>query len=110
MELLQELCVLMSFACSAAIACLLAPRVGATTVVLWSYALPESTVLFLVGGGLIVLASLVRRLYPVGDVPGPKSIQVVLWMSPPQVADHLAPVGSHEFSEPAESDYSATVV
>jgi hypothetical protein len=100
----------MSFRLGKFVACWLAPRVGATTVVLRSYAVPESALLFLVGGGLIVLASLVRRLYPVGAVAAPKSIQVSLWISPPQMAEHLAADDTDEFGERAETDFSATVV
>lgn len=106
----QELSVLMPFRFGSVVACLLAPRVGATTLVLRSYAVPESTLLFLVGGGLIVLASLVRRLYPLGEVAAPKSIQVHLWMSPPQRAEQFADGDRAEFVETAEPDYRTTVV
>jgi hypothetical protein len=73
----------------AALVCLLAPKTGATTI-LRSSAVPEFKLLFLVGGGLVVLAGLVRRLYPLGVAPAPKSIQVLLWISPQEIAEHLS--------------------
>jgi hypothetical protein len=42
------------------------------------------------GGGLIVLASLVRRLYPIGGVVAPKSMQVMLWIAPDEIAAQLS--------------------
>ena len=57
--------------------------------------------LLLLGGGLIVLASLVRRLYPLGGMVVPKSMQVILCISPAEIADQLATpgeaVGRHSF-------------
>jgi hypothetical protein len=72
------------------LACFLAHTDGARTEILHSSTLPESKMLILLGGGLIVLASLVRRLYPLGGVVAPKSMQVILWISPEEVMDHLA--------------------
>jgi len=72
------------------LACFLANTDGARTQILRSSAIPESKMLILLGGGLIVLASLVRRLYPLGGIVAPKSMQVILWISPEEVVDHLA--------------------
>jgi hypothetical protein len=71
------------------LACLLAHTDGARTEILRSSTFPESKVLILLGGGLIALASLVRRLYPLGGIVAPKSMQVILWISPAEVAEHL---------------------
>jgi hypothetical protein len=71
------------------VACFLA-RGGAGAVILRASALPEPELLLLLGGGLIVLASLVRRLYPLGGVAAPKSMQVILWIAPEEVAEHLS--------------------
>jgi hypothetical protein len=70
--------------------CFLAHTDGARTQILRSSAFPESKMLILLGGGLIVLASLVRRLYPSGGIVAPKSMQVMLWISPEEVVEHLA--------------------
>ena len=72
------------------LACFLANTDGARTQILRSSAIPESKMLILLGGGLIVLASLVRRLFPLGGIVAPKSMQVILWISPEEVVDHLA--------------------
>jgi hypothetical protein len=74
----------------AGLACFLAQTNGARVEILRSATFPESKVLILLGGGLIVLASLVRRLYPMGGVAAPKSMQVVLWIAPAEIADQLA--------------------
>jgi hypothetical protein len=74
----------------ASFACFLAHTNSARVEILRSSTLPESKVLILLGGGLIVLASLVRRLYPVGGVAAPKSMQVILCISPTEVADQFA--------------------
>lgn len=73
-----------------ALASFLAHTGAQRTVILHSSTLPESKLLFLLGGGLVVLASLVRRLYPVGGVAAPKSLQVILWISPKEIAEHLS--------------------
>jgi hypothetical protein len=75
---------------STAFVCLFAPRSGATIITLGSSAVPEFKLLFLVGGGLVVLASLVRRLYPLGGIPAPKSLQIVVHISPQEIAEHLS--------------------
>jgi hypothetical protein len=72
------------------LACLLANTSGARTEILRSSTLPESKMLILLGGSLIVLASLVRRLYPLGGLVAPKSMQVILWISPEEVVEHLS--------------------
>jgi hypothetical protein len=72
------------------LACFLAHTGGARTEILRSSTIPESGMLILLGGGLIVLASLVRRLYPLGGVVAPKSMQVILWISPEEVVEHLS--------------------
>lgn len=72
------------------LACFLAHSTGARTEILRSSTFPESKMLILLGGGLIVLASLVRRLYPLGGIVAPKSMQVILWISPEEVVDQLA--------------------
>jgi len=59
-----------------------APVSGARNLVLRSSAVPEAKLLFLLGGGLLLLAALVRRHYPFGNATVPKDLQVVLWMSP----------------------------
>ena len=71
------------------LACFLAHTEGARTEILRSSTIPESRVLLALGGGLIVLASLVRRLYPLGGIVAPKSMQVVLWISPEEFEEHL---------------------
>jgi hypothetical protein len=71
------------------LACFLAHANGARVEILRSSTFPESKTLILLGGGLILLASLVRRLYPLGGIVAPKSMQVVLWISPKEVVDHL---------------------
>lgn len=110
MEPSQELFVFMLCRFGTVVASLVAPKVGATTVALRSYIVPESTVLFLVGGGLMVLASLVRRLYPLREVVAPKSIEMVLWVSPQQEVEGLAQGERVEFSETPDPDYSARVM
>ncbi len=72
------------------VACFLAHSGGA--VVLRASTLPEHALLVLLGGGLIVLASLVRRLYPMGGAATPKSMQVILWIAPDEVSERLSPV------------------
>jgi len=72
------------------LACFLAHTIGARTEILRSSTFPESKTLILMGGGLILLASLVRRLYPSGGIVAPKSMQVILWISPKEVVDHLS--------------------
>jgi hypothetical protein len=72
-------------------ACFLAHS-GAGNIILHSTTLPESKVLALLGGGLVILASLVRRLYPIGGVAAPKSLQVLLWISPDEIAQQLSHV------------------
>jgi hypothetical protein len=72
------------------LACFLVLSNGAKVEILRSATFPESTMLMLLGAGLIVLASLVRRLYPLGGVVAPKSMQVILCISPAEIADHLA--------------------
>ncbi len=72
------------------LACFLAQTDGARTEFLRSSTVPESKMLVLLGGGLILLASLVRRLYPLGGIVAPKSMQVILWISPEEVVEHLA--------------------
>jgi hypothetical protein len=71
------------------LACFLAHTEGARTGILRSSTIPESRVLLVLGGGLILLASLVRRLYPLGGIVAPKSMQVVLWISPEEFEEHL---------------------
>ena len=71
------------------LACFLAHTDGARTEILRSSTIPESKMLILLGGGLIVLAGLVRRLYPLGGIVAPKSMQVILWISPEEVVDRL---------------------
>jgi len=70
------------------LASFLAHTDGARTEILRSSTFPESRMLILLGGGLIVLAGLVRRLYPMGGVVAPKSMQVILWISPEEVVEH----------------------
>ncbi len=72
------------------VACFLAHSGG--VVIQRASTLPEPEMLVLLGGGLIVLASLVRRLYPLGGAAAPKSMQVILWIAPEEVAQHLSPV------------------
>lgn len=79
----------MTTALGSSFACILANTSGASNVILRSATIPESKLLFLIGGGLVVVAALVRRLYPVGQVAAPKSLQVVVWISPSEVAEHL---------------------
>ncbi|MFZ3341595.1 MAG: hypothetical protein WA609_12260 [Terriglobales bacterium] len=71
------------------LACFLAHTNGAQTEILRSSTFPESKTLILLGGGLVLLASLVRRLYPMGGIAAPKSMQVILWISPKEVVEHL---------------------
>ena len=71
------------------LACFRAHTEGARTEILRSSTIPESRVLLVLGGGLILLASLVRRLYPLGGIVAPKSMQVVLWISPEEFEEHL---------------------
>jgi hypothetical protein len=76
----------------ASVACFLARTGGAGAVILRASALPEPELLLLLGGGLVVLASLVRKLYPLGGAVAPKSMQVILWIAPEEVAEHLSAV------------------
>jgi hypothetical protein len=80
----------MPTAFATALACLLAHSTGAKAGILPSSALPESKLLVLLGGGLVVLAALVRRLYPFGNVAAPKSLHVMLWMSPEEIAEQFS--------------------
>jgi hypothetical protein len=72
------------------LACFLARTNGASVDILRSSTIPEFKLLVLLGGGLIVLASLVRRLYPLGGMAAPKSMQVELWISPPEITDQVS--------------------
>lgn len=74
---------------AATLACLLAHANGARSGILQSTSLPESKLLALVGGGLIALAGLVRWLYPFGGTAAPKSMHLVLWISPTEIAEQL---------------------
>ncbi|MFZ3264352.1 MAG: hypothetical protein WA172_10155 [Terriglobales bacterium] len=82
----------MSTTFGASLACFLAHSGGTGAVIQRASTLPEPELLILLGGGLIVLASLVRRLYPLGGAAAPKSMQVILWISPEEVAEHLSAV------------------
>jgi hypothetical protein len=70
------------------LACFLAHPTGAR--VLGTSTIPEFKVLFLLGGGLIALASLVRWLYPLGESGAPKSMEVMMWISPAEITEQLA--------------------
>ena len=72
------------------LACFLAHSNGASMDVLRSSTIPEFKLLVLLGGGLIVLAALVRRHYPLGGVAAPKSMQLEVWISPPEIADQMS--------------------
>jgi len=69
------------------LACFLAHPAGAR--VLRSSTIPEFKLLALVGGALVVLATLVRQFYPMGATVAPKSLQIVLWISPPEIAEQM---------------------
>jgi hypothetical protein len=73
-----------------ALACFLARTNGASVDILRSSTIPEFKLLVLLGGGLIVLAALVRRLYPLGGMVAPKSMQVELWIAPPEIAEQMS--------------------
>ena len=92
MELVREFTGLMTTTFGSSLACFLAHSGGAGSVVLRSSTLPESQLLLLLGGGLIVLAGLVKRLYPAGGVAAPKSMQMMVWISPEEVVDHFSTV------------------
>jgi hypothetical protein len=63
-------------------------RTGSERVdLLRSSAVPEFKVLFLLGGGLVALASLVRWLHPMNGEAAPKSMEVRMWISPAEVAE-----------------------
>lgn len=79
----------MSTTFGTSLACFLAHN-GPGNVVLRASTLPEPQRLLLLGGGLIVLASLVRRLYPIGGIVAPKSMQVMLWIAPEEIAAQLS--------------------
>ena len=70
------------------LACLLAHPMGPR--VLRSAAVPEFKLLALVGGGLVILATLVRWLYPEGGEAVPKSMQMRVWISPPEITEKIA--------------------
>lgn len=72
------------------LACFLVHTNGARMEILRSSTFPESKALIMLGGGLIALASLVRWLYPLGGIVAPKSMQMILWISPKEVMEHLA--------------------
>ncbi len=55
-----------------------------------SSTIPESRLLVLLGSGLIALATLVRWLYPVEGLAAPKSMQLMMWISPSEVAERLS--------------------
>lgn len=78
----------MSLTLGTGLACFLAHPSSAS--VLRSSTVPEFKVLFLLGGGLIVLASLVRWLYPLGGTVAPKSMEVMMWISPAEITDQFA--------------------
>jgi hypothetical protein len=80
----------MPVALGTGLACFLAHTNGASVEILRSSTIPESKLLILLGGGLIALASLVRWLSPVEGVAAPKSMQVLMWISPSEVAEHLS--------------------
>ena len=71
------------------LACFLAHS-GARTEIFRSSAMPESRMLVALGGGLLILASVVRRFFPAGDIVVPKSMQLVVWISPKEVVEHLS--------------------
>jgi hypothetical protein len=65
---------------------------GAGAIMLRASTLPEPERLVLLGGGLVLLASLVRKLYPFGGVAAPKSMQMMVWLSPEEVPEQLSTV------------------
>jgi hypothetical protein len=79
----------MPISLSTGLACLFVHS-GAPAVIQRTAATPESTILFLLGSGLVALASLVRRHYPLGGVAAPKSLQMIVWISPQEIAEHLS--------------------
>jgi hypothetical protein len=74
----------------AGLACFLVHANGARAETLRSSTFPEAGLLVLLGGGLIGLASLVRWLCPTDGVAAPKSMQVLMWISPSEITDHLS--------------------
>lgn len=72
------------------LACFLAHTNVARVEILRSTTIPESRLLVLLGGGLIALASLVRWLYPQEGLAAPKSMQVRMWISSAEIAEHLS--------------------
>jgi PEP-CTERM motif len=80
----------MSTAFGIDIACFVAQSDPARSAILRSSTAPEPAILFLLGGGLMLLAGLVRRFYRIDGVAAPKSLQVILWISPKEIADHLS--------------------
>lgn len=49
---------------------------------------PEFALLLLIGGGLVVLASLVHLLYPsAGSVP--RNHDLIVWIAPKEITDYL---------------------
>ena len=61
---------------------------GPEKIVLRAETIPESHLLLLLGGILMVLASVVRKAYSgEHDAVVPKSMQLMLWISPTEVAE-----------------------
>ncbi len=81
---------LMTTALASSFATFFANTSGASNVAFRSAPVPEWKLLFLIGGGLIVLAALVRKHYPLGQVAAPKSMEVLVWISPAEIAEHLS--------------------
>jgi len=73
------------------LACFASHVNGPRIDILRSSAMPEPQILFLLGGGLVVLATLVRWLYPLEQDVAPKSMQVTMWISPAEVAEPFLP-------------------
>ena len=61
--------------------------IDAMTAIILPSTFPEFAILLLIGGGLVVMASLVRFLYPPKSVP--RNHHLIVCIAPKEIADYL---------------------
>jgi len=62
--------------------------IDAMTAIILPSTFPEFAILLLIGGGLVVMASLVRFLYP-PEKSVPRNHHLIVCIAPKEIADYL---------------------